>query len=68
MSVLHVVFKVDGQEVAKQELAYHDEKQFTFEAPFSWSPSEHTMVLELEPTVLVTVDGYLRRAAVTAPE
>lgn len=71
-----MVFKVDGKEVANQELSYHDEKMFAFEAPFTWNPSDHTMTLELAPTVpaakketiidlfvhLVTIEGPLDRA------
>jgi len=46
-----MVLKVDGKEVATQELAYHDEKDFSFESTHKWKPSEHTVSIELQPTV-----------------
>jgi mono/diheme cytochrome c family protein len=46
-----LVLKVDGKEVATQELAYHDEKDFSFESTHKWKPSEHTVSIELQPTV-----------------
>ncbi len=67
-----MVFTVDGQEIATQELAYHDEKQFTFAAPFRWNPSDHTMVLKLEPTVpaekpSTVIDLFVHRVVVEGP-
>src|SRR5688572_20185645 len=46
-----VILTVDGKEVANQELAYHDEKDFTFESTHKWKPSDHTVSIELQPTV-----------------
>jgi len=67
-----MIFKVDGKEVANQELSYHDEKQFTFDAPFTWTPSEHTMTLELQPTVpaekdSTVIDLFVHRVVVEGP-
>jgi hypothetical protein len=72
-----LILKVDGKEVANQELAYHDEKEFVFESMHKWQPSEHTLSIELQPTVppggektitdlfvnKVTVEGPLERSA-----
>jgi hypothetical protein len=46
-----VILKVDGKEVANQELSYHDEKDFAFESTHKWKPAEHTVSIELQPTV-----------------
>jgi hypothetical protein len=46
-----LVLKVDGKEVANQELSYHDEKDFTFESTHKWKPGEHTLTIETQPTV-----------------
>lgn len=67
-----LVFKVDGKEVVNQELSYHDEKMFTFEAPFTWNPSEHTMTLELVPTVpaekpSTIIDFFIHRVTIEGP-
>jgi hypothetical protein len=45
-----LILKVDGKEVANQEMVYHDEKDFVFESAHKWKPSEHTLSLELQPT------------------
>src|SRR5689334_22167539 len=46
-----LIVKVDGQEVRSQELAYHDEKAFVVESTHQWQPSDHTVTIELQPTV-----------------
>lgn len=46
-----LILKVDGKEVANQELVYHDEKDFTFESRQKWKPGEHVFSIELQPTV-----------------
>jgi hypothetical protein len=67
-----MVFKVDGKEVANQELAYHDEKMFAFEAPFTWKPAAHTMTIELQPTVPAgkketIIDLFVHRVTIEGP-
>jgi hypothetical protein len=67
-----MVFKVDGKEVVNQELSYHDEKHFSFEAPFTWTPSDHTLTLELTPTVpaekpSTIIDLFVHRATIEGP-
>ena len=46
-----LIVKVDGQEVRNQELAYHDEKAIAIESTHKWQPSDHTVSIELQPTV-----------------
>jgi mono/diheme cytochrome c family protein len=67
-----VIFKVDGKEVVNQELSYHDEKMFAFEAPFSWKASEHTLAIELQPTVPAAkketiIDLFVHRVTIEGP-
>jgi hypothetical protein len=67
-----VLIKVDGREVANQELAYFDEKQISFESTFNWQPSEHAMTIELEPTVPEEdkkniIDLFVHRATIQGP-
>jgi hypothetical protein len=46
-----LILKVDGKEVANQELVYHDEKDFTFESRQKWKPGDHVFAIEVQPTV-----------------
>jgi mono/diheme cytochrome c family protein len=67
-----LIFKVDGKQVVDQELAYHDEKMFAFDAPFTWNPSAHTMTLELQPTVPAgkkenVIDLFVHRVTIEGP-
>jgi mono/diheme cytochrome c family protein len=77
-----LILKVDGKEIANQELSYHDEKDFTFESKQKWKPGEHAFSIEMQPTVPeqkketitdlfvtgVTVEGPLEPAAWVTPE
>jgi mono/diheme cytochrome c family protein len=67
-----LVVKVDGKEIANQELAYYDEKQISFESNFSWQPSEHSITVELQPTVPEEekkniIDLFVHRATIQGP-
>jgi mono/diheme cytochrome c family protein len=67
-----VILKVDGKEIANQELAYHDEKDFTFQSTHKWQPSEHTFSIELQPTAAETkketiVDLFVTGVTVEGP-
>ncbi len=67
-----VILKVDGKEVVNQELAYHDEKDFSFESTYKWKPSEHTFSIELQPTVpaekkTTIIDLFVNKVTVEGP-
>jgi mono/diheme cytochrome c family protein len=67
-----LILKVDGKEIANQELAYHDEKDFSFESAFKWKPGEHTFSIELQPTVPAAkketiIDLFVNKVTVEGP-
>jgi hypothetical protein len=67
-----VIIKLDGKEIANQELAYFDEKQISFESTFASQPSEHSMSIELQPTVAEEekkniIDLFVHRATIQGP-
>ena len=67
-----VVFKIDGKEFLNQEFSYHDEKQLTFETTHQWKPADHTLSLELQPTVPpekkeTVIDLFLHKVSVEGP-
>src|SRR5688572_6321218 len=67
-----LILKVDGKEIANQELAYHDEKDFSFESTYKWQPAEHTFSIELQPTVPAAkketiIDLFVTKVTVEGP-
>jgi hypothetical protein len=66
------VFKVDGKEFLNQEFAYHDEKAYTFESTHKWQPSDHTLSIELAPTVPpekkeTIIDLFVHKVTIEGP-
>jgi mono/diheme cytochrome c family protein len=67
-----LVLKVDGREVTNQELVYFDEKDFVFDSSHKLKPGEHTLSIELEPTVppgspKTITDLFLNKVIVEGP-
>ncbi|MFL6577946.1 MAG: DUF1592 domain-containing protein, partial [Povalibacter sp.] len=67
-----VIFKVDGQQVAQQDFAYFDEKEFSFESTHKWKPAEHRLSIELVPLAPAAkdetiIDLFVRGASVEGP-
>ncbi|HET9863950.1 MAG TPA: DUF1592 domain-containing protein [Steroidobacteraceae bacterium] len=67
-----VVFKVDGQQVLKQDFGYYDEKVFTFESTHPWAAGEHAMTLELAPLVPAAkketiIDLFVNKVTIEGP-
>jgi Protein of unknown function (DUF1587)/Protein of unknown function (DUF1592)/Protein of unknown function (DUF1595) len=67
-----VIVKVDGKEIHNQELAYHDEKSFVVESGYKWQPSDHTVSIELQPTVPeekkeTIIDLFINKVTVEGP-
>jgi mono/diheme cytochrome c family protein len=67
-----LIVKVDGKEIRNQELAYHDEKAFVVESSHKWQPSDHTVRIELAPTVPegkkeTIIDLFVNKVTVEGP-
>ena len=67
-----LIFRVDGKEVANQEFGYYDEKGFTFESAQQWTPGEHRLDFELQPTVAsgkkeTIIDLFVMKATIEGP-
>jgi hypothetical protein len=67
-----IVFKIDGKEFLNQEFAYHDEKAYVFESSHKWDPSEHTLSIELQPTVPpekkeTIIDLFIHKVTIEGP-
>jgi hypothetical protein len=67
-----LIVKVDGKEIHNQELAYHDEKAFVVETGYKWQPSDHTVSIELQPTVPETkketiIDLFINKMTIEGP-
>jgi len=67
-----LIVKVDGKEIGNQELAYHDEKAVVIEAGYKWQPSDHTVSIELQPTVPeekkeTIIDLFIDKVTVEGP-
>jgi len=48
---LQVVYKLEGREIGKQELAWTNGKPFIFTTEQKWEPGEHHLSLEMHPLV-----------------
>jgi len=67
-----VIVRIDGREIHNQELAYHDEKSFVVESSDKWQPSDHTVSIELSPTVpeekqSTIIDLFINKLTVEGP-
>ena len=68
-----VISRVDGKEFLNREFGYFDEKIFTFETTQKWTPGEHTLSVELEPTApgggdkKTIIDLFVKNVAVEGP-
>jgi len=67
-----LIVKIDGKEIRNQELAYHDEKSFVVESGYKWQPSDHTVSIELQPTVPeekkeTIIDLFINKVTVVGP-
>jgi hypothetical protein len=67
-----IVFRIDGKEFLDQEFAYHDEKAYTFESSHKWQPSDHTLTIEVHPTVPATkketvIDLFVHKVSIEGP-
>ncbi len=67
-----IIFKIDGKEFLNQEFAYHDEKSYVFESSHKWQPSEHTLSIEVQPTVPeekkeTIIDVFINKVTVEGP-
>ncbi|HEU4780389.1 MAG TPA: DUF1592 domain-containing protein [Steroidobacteraceae bacterium] len=67
-----VILKIDGKEFLKQEFAYHDEKSYVFESTHKWQPSEHTLSIELQPTIPplkkeTIIDLFVNKVTIEGP-
>jgi mono/diheme cytochrome c family protein len=49
--VTQAVFKVGDTEVLNRQLAYYNDKNFTFESTHKWEVGEHPVTIELKPIV-----------------
>jgi hypothetical protein len=49
--VAHALIKVDGANVLDRQVAYYNEKNFTFESTHKWGVGEHPVTIELKPIV-----------------
>ena len=67
-----IIFRIDGKEFLNQEFAYHDEKSYVFESSHKWQPSEHTLTIELQPTVPeekkeTIIDVFVNKVTIEGP-
>lgn len=67
-----VTLRVDGKQVAQEELVYHDEKGFVFESTHRWDPTAHEVSVELEPLAPAAkketiIDLFVDRVTVEGP-
>jgi len=67
-----LIVKVDGQEVRNEELAYHDERAFVVESTYQWPVADHTVTIELQPTVPelkkeTIIDLFIHKVRVEGP-
>ncbi|HEU5134027.1 MAG TPA: DUF1592 domain-containing protein [Steroidobacteraceae bacterium] len=67
-----IVFRIDGKEFLNQEFAYHDEKSYVFESSHKWQPSDHTLTVELQPTVPeekkeTIIDVFVNKVTIEGP-
>ena len=67
-----VIVRIDGRQIHDQELAYHDEKAFVVESSDKWQPSDHTVSIELSPTVpeekqATIIDLFINKLTVEGP-
>jgi hypothetical protein len=67
-----LIVRIDGKEISNQELAYHDEKSFVVESSYNWQPADHTVSLELQPTVPeekkeTIIDLFINKMTIEGP-
>jgi mono/diheme cytochrome c family protein len=49
--VVQAVFKVGATEVLNRQVAYYNDKNFTFESTHKWEAGDHPVTIELKPIV-----------------